>query len=61
MYQHQSGRTGRLWKSIRTIANIKFKMVCMRNDGKATTAEYHALRKKKKEAEAALDELRRYL
>ena len=38
MYQHQSGRTGRLWKLIRTIANIKFKMVCMRNDGKATTA-----------------------
>lgn len=61
MYQHQSGRTGRLWKLIRTIANIKFKMACMRNDGKATTAEYHALRKKKKEAEAALDELRRYL
>lgn len=61
MYQYQSERTGRLWELIRAIANMKFKMACMRDNDKATTAEYHALRQKRKDAEAELDELRRYL
>lgn len=51
MYQYE---TERLWKLIRAIASMKFRMACMRDDGKATTAEYHALRRERKEAEAEL-------
>lgn len=58
---YRSERTKRFEELFHLIVSSNFKMAYLRNKGKATTAEYHALRKQRKEAERELKEMRRYL
>lgn len=55
MYPNE--RTKKFEELVHIIIRSNYKMIRMRNEGHATSAEYHALRKNKKEAERELKEL----
>lgn len=54
---YPSERTKKFEELVHIIIRSNYKMTRMRNEGRATSAEYHALRKNKKEAERELKEL----
>lgn len=54
---YPSERTKKFEELVHIIISSNYKMTRMRNEGHATSAEYHVLRKNKKKAERELKEL----